>query len=517
MSEFYKYIDASLSRNDLPKTKNFTKSHLGTLISFGFLITFLCVLIYTIINYPKSYQIAFHELFIEDKDKEPIITFGFRTSEENIINEIYDSNNQLLNNSILKICDENLNEIKNGSIDINNYSCFINHKFFVSNSTNHLIKFHLFFKNESYINDDDRIKFSIKFKEPTINHEKKNPFIYPEEIKELDYFYDIGYTTRYNEYVKIINYETIKEIFLFFESRNQVESKFLEDYVDSSKLKENKTNEFLGSFRLSLSKKKEMFIRTYPDIIAKIGGYISIFFTIAGLVYFFLVRYIDNIRIYDSIKNDIHKKELSRLINRDDNDNNVLKEYDNEICCCCFECCICYNSCYGKKEENAVLINNIQNENEIDYNIDIACEEKYHYFFYKLTRNCCKKKDEDKYDNNNDNINESCCIRCKSCCKSCLEKMCKCIGFTLDSIFSVFCFCRECNLKNFCKCLFSPCCCFCFPDWCNLCKDIFLCCTNNNRSNKKLRRIDEYLEQHSDAENYFELIINKEKLKQNIN
>ena len=169
-------------------------------------------------------------MFIEDKDKEPIITFGFKISDENIRSEIYDSNNQLINERVLKTCDENLNEIKNGNIDINNYTCFVNNKFFVSNSTNHLIKFHLIIKNLSYINDDN-----------------------------LSYFYDVGYTTRYSKYIKIINYETIKEI-LGIKSKNQVESKFLEDYEDSSKLKENKTNEFLGSFRLSLSKKKKCFL-----------------------------------------------------------------------------------------------------------------------------------------------------------------------------------------------------------------------------------------------------------------
>ena len=185
MSEFYKYIDAPLCLNALPKVKNFTKSHLGTLISLGFLTFFFYLFIKKIIDYPKSYQIAFHEMFIEDKDKEPIITFGFKISDENIRSEIYDSNNQLINKSILKTCDENLNEIKNGNIDLNNYTCFINSKFFVSNSTNHLIKFHLIIKNLSYINDDNRVKFSIKFKEPTINHEKKILLFILKKLKNL--------------------------------------------------------------------------------------------------------------------------------------------------------------------------------------------------------------------------------------------------------------------------------------------------------------------------------------------
>ena len=364
----------------------------------------------------------------------------------------------------------------------------------------------------SYINDDNRVKFSIKFKEPTINHEKKNPFIYPEKIKELDYFYDIGYTTRYSKYVKIINYETLKEILIIFKSKNQVESKFLEDYEDSSKLKENKTDEFLGSFRLSLSKKKEMFFRTYPDVAFIIGGYISTLFSIAGIFYFILVRYIDNIRIFDSIQKE-DRKELSLLIIKDDEENDALKKIDNEICCCCCQCC--YNN--KVEVEDIFLI-------ETNYNVEISCKEKWHYYFYKLTRNCCKQKDNSKKDNK-DNSNKSCREKTKDCFVDCLVCLVNCLVLIIDAFLSVFIFCGGCDTYACCNCLGIFFCCCCRKDeekndnkpCCKIIGEIFegifCCCRSDNVNNRKLRRIDEYLEQYSDAENYFELIINKENKK----
>ena len=387
MSEFYKYCDLSLSPNDLPNSKGYTKSHMGTFLTLGFVIYMLYFIFMTKCNISKTYKISFYETFLDDEDKEPVITFGFKIQNDIIRYELLDSNNQNITENITKICDENLNEIKNDSIDDSHfYTCFKKKKFFVSNSTNHLIKIHFFFNNESSIEGDDnnRIKLSIKFKEPIINHELEDPFIYPEKINELNYFYDIGYITRYNKYIKIINYKTKKENENESESEI-IESKFLEDLDDTSKLKENDIkNLFLGSFRLSLSKKKDIFIRTYPDILARIGGRLSTTFTITSIAYIILVRLIDNIRIFDSIKKESNKIEISELINKEDekNNNKVFHDYENEICCCC--CCCCDK----QKIEN----NEVDYLSDTNYNIQITCEDKWHYYFYKLSRKCFKKK-----------------------------------------------------------------------------------------------------------------------------
>ena len=186
MSELYKYCDLSLNHNAHPNSKNNTKSHLGTLISIVFIIYCIYYIIKTVINFERSYKIAFNEIFIDNVDNEQIITFEFKTSDDISRYEIYDSNNKEINENISIICDENLNEIKTDDIKLNNYTCFVNHKFSGSNYSNHLLKIHFYTKNETLKQDNTRIQLSIKFKEPTINHENyDDPFVFPKTIKEL--------------------------------------------------------------------------------------------------------------------------------------------------------------------------------------------------------------------------------------------------------------------------------------------------------------------------------------------
>ena len=215
MSNIYQYFDLSFCRNDLPKSKPNTKSHFGTLISIGFGIYIIYYIISQILKIPKSYKISFHELFTDYNDNRQIITFGFKIPYDIIKYIIYDSNNITINDNKTKICDENLNILEDEELGINNYIFFVNETFFVSNSTNHLIKIHFIFTNESFLKEGNRYTLSIKFKEPIINHESYVPFIYPENIKELNYFFDACYITRYNKYIKLLKYETLNE-FKFF-------------------------------------------------------------------------------------------------------------------------------------------------------------------------------------------------------------------------------------------------------------------------------------------------------------
>ena len=251
------------------------------------------------------------------------------------------------------------------------------------------------------------------------------------QLKNL-YFYDKGYTTRYTKFVKIIDYKTYYYDILFGTKSSMTQSTFLEDIDDTSKLKvnEDKNNtsknkeEFLGSFRLSLSKKKDIFIRTYPDLLSDIGGHIVSIFGFIGIVYIIFVRYIDNIRIFDSIKKESVKIHLNEVINKDNRKNNDFNNYNDEICCCCCSCC------YENEENNQN--NNLINEN-YDYNIDdITCENKWHYFFYKISRLYCKKKKSKK---KND--------------ESCRQSFCNLIYFIISFIInffcSLFCFCERCS------------------------------------------------------------------------
>ena len=91
----------------------------------------------------------------------------------------------------------------------------------------------------------------------------------------------------------------------------------------------------------------------------------------------------------------------------------------------------------------------------------------------------------------------------------------------------MFCFCDGCGLDL----IYMLCCCCCIKkdknnqdddySYCEKCKlclkivceGIFCCCKNNNKKNKILRRIDEYLEEHSESKNYIELLVEQEKSK----
>jgi hypothetical protein len=170
---------------------------------------------------------------------------------------------------------------------------------------------------------ETRIPLIIKFKEPEINHSLENPFDFPKNLQELKYFYDIHNITSYRKYAKIIEYKTY---YLFDEQK--LKSHYLEDYEDSSKTLEDYNKNMIGSFRICLSKKKDIFERKYKDIfelISSIGGFITIL-NLAFLVLLkFFVNSLDNLRLLNSIK----KK---RIQNDNNNGNNIIKDFwkDNE-------------------------------------------------------------------------------------------------------------------------------------------------------------------------------------------
>ena len=210
-------------------------------------------------------------------------------------------------------------------------------------------------------------------------------------------------------------------------------SKFLEDFDDTSKVKENTTNEFLGSFRLSLSKKKNIFISSYPDIYSEIGGHLSTILTFVVVAYIIFIRYIDNIRLYNSIRREPYKKDLINLINQEESDDT------EEICCCC--------SCCDKQENILEFDKNLNIINNEDEYYTITCENKWHYYFYKISRVCFKKK-------SNVISNESCCESCCECLTNCI---CNTLKLIYGSFCGLFCFCDGCGLDL----IYMLCCCCC--------------------------------------------------------
>ena len=178
-----------------------------------------------------------------------------------------------------------------------------------------------------------------------------------------------------------------------------IQTTFMEDMADNSKVKgkeyfdetlklnQNKTEQiFIGTFRLLLSKKKDIFIREYPDLLSSIGGHIITIYGIVGIIYFIVFRRIDNIRIYDYIKNEPYMKKLNTVINRENDRDRDFTNYNDEVCCCCCSCCFDYNE--NNQENNLIIhINN--------YNLeDITCVDKWHYFFIKYLDIAVKKARE---------------------------------------------------------------------------------------------------------------------------
>ena len=131
--------------------------------------------------------------------------------KEAIAIKLYDSYNNILDDSKIKYCDENLNEIKNDfSHNNNNYICFINYSISESNITNHILKIHLIkkYKDDPSYNKSERLALYAKFKEPRIKHEHSDPFDFSEGLYELKYFYNLSFSTAYRKYIKILDYKT---------------------------------------------------------------------------------------------------------------------------------------------------------------------------------------------------------------------------------------------------------------------------------------------------------------------
>jgi len=285
-----------------------------------YLLFFLIYLYYLSFSYKIQSKISFSQLFIQEEDYEQSMTFGFFLDynwTDKIIIELFDSdNNPIFNNDT---CDENINLLADNEVNLTQkrtFKCFINYKFKKSYTTNHQIKIHLK-KNNSEM-QEQRIPLIIKFKEPVVNHSLDNPFDFPNELQELIYFYDKDNVTSYRKYAKIIEYKTDS---LF--SEETIKSHYLEDYEDSSKTIEDFNETMIGSFRICLSKKKDIFERRYKgffELLSDIGGFITILNITFNILITTFVNSLDHLRLLNSIKNENIQS------NNDNNKNNIEME-----------------------------------------------------------------------------------------------------------------------------------------------------------------------------------------------
>ena len=364
------FVDFLHVRESYPLTNIPTVSSLGMILSILMLLVWAVLILFEALNYHKHYTLTFSQEYIgnidETNEGKINVTFGFQiineTSPDQIDYRIFDSFNKTINYTY---CNEKFEEI---SYDVKNYNniyrCFINYTIVVTDKFNHFVKIHLINNGFSEIG---RVPFKLIFKDPIIDHDSKNPFV---ERKEQQlgskYFYDTELQTYYRKYLKIVDYKTGS---FFNENEDYITKYYLEDFDDCSRMKAyNNTiydGKFLGTFRLVLGKKKEVYIRKYlyfTDFFAKIGGYRSVLQPFFSLLTLIFVKPNDNLRIFSFLKNkkpSIYEKSLP-----------LIKEYykDNE------------SKMSDWKDKN---LN------------DIKAKDKLFYIFHKCR--CCRKKIKNKH------------------------------------------------------------------------------------------------------------------------
>ena len=211
---------------------------------------------------------------------------------------------------ILQLCNENLEESENFT-----YYCIVNYSIISHPSSNHILKLHLDLTKKF---KKEKIPFSVSIREPIINHTNyKNPLnlYHKDSINKFISFYQTNEVTSYRRYLKFINYITFGG-FIYDDKKD--EAIYLDDFEDSRKTKTKEKENFLGSYRILLSKNIEIYEKKFNDIlniISRVGGFYSfVFFIYNSILMFIFVTPNDNIRIYESLK---EKKDLTELIYND--------------------------------------------------------------------------------------------------------------------------------------------------------------------------------------------------------
>ena len=343
--------------NIFPRTLKSTKSNFSILITFIFIAYIIYYIWFLKCNkYYQKYTVSYKQDFLKDyKDTKLSITFGLKLHKDwadNIILELLNRYNGAINKNLIKVCDENLKEIKSNEINENNYTCIIDYPLKGSNLSNHIIKVHLKYRNNSnskLLLNNDRIPLYIKFKEPVIDHDNQNnPFLFDDEIIEYTYFYSLNFDNSYRKYIKIIDYITESFINIYYNK-----AAYLEDYEDSSKSKinEDDTDDIIGSLRLCLSKKIDIFVRKYAfysEFFGEIGGHISLAMTIISIIERLFIKKVDNLRIFKhfsesksylfnmSHQNIIEFKKRKKIENLKERYKAKLENENRNKCCKCF-------------------------------------------------------------------------------------------------------------------------------------------------------------------------------------
>jgi hypothetical protein len=157
------------------------------------------------------------------------------------------------------------------------------------------------------VEKEEEIPFSISMREPNINHlNEKNPLdIYDENsINKFRCFFNTREITSYRRYLKIINYTTYGG---FNYKDSIINELYLDDYEDSRKIKKDNIEDenFLGSYRILLSKKIDIYERKFDSLFTLISKLLS-FYSLIMLIFVILIKIFvkpnDSIRIYEALE-----------------------------------------------------------------------------------------------------------------------------------------------------------------------------------------------------------------------
>ena len=291
--------------------KKTTKSKCGYFLSVCFLLTFVILFYFVYLDSKKNPSVKYSQDFIRKRLLDgKKVTLGFNVSDEwknDVIFTLYDSQNEQIN---FTTCNENLEESENFT-----YYCIVNYSITSHLSSSHILKLHLNLIKK--LDKEEKIPFSISIREPIVKHTKyKNPLdIYDKDsINRFISFFQTNEVTSYRRYLKFINYITYGGC---IHDDKKDEAIYLDDYEDSRKTKTKEEKNFLGSYRILLSKKIEIYEKKFNgkmNIISRVGGYYSFVFFCYSILIFIFVAPNDNIRIYESLK---EKKDLTELIYND--------------------------------------------------------------------------------------------------------------------------------------------------------------------------------------------------------
>lgn len=150
--------------NIFPRTLKSTKSNFGIIITFAFIgYTIYYIWFEEINKYYLKYTVSYKHDFLKiSNDKNQKISFGLKIDKswaKNIELEFINQNNNIISKNLIKICDENLIELKNNEINENNYSCILNYALKGSHISNHIIKVHLKYNDKYKIHKIKQIEF----------------------------------------------------------------------------------------------------------------------------------------------------------------------------------------------------------------------------------------------------------------------------------------------------------------------------------------------------------------------